>query len=438
MMHRGRGHNQSSALVKDDIALNVEVPGFISESKITPMGSIYQGRLALPGVQWTGVGRDIFATVTVTVEQIADAAESRLLWTDQSVQRGIKPTAPSGIPRELAVSDGYPDSRYYIFDGANADDMVNKLLRGERLFLNPLVWNLRPSHFEAFWHEITNELFIYSGKIYLPDSHHRHQAILKAVRAYRESPGSYPNFSLSRQFKIELYFLDRENEGNYFFDKNQRPKPTALSKAYDLTTEDDLSTLAKRVLDHSPELNAGVNRATDRLSKKAPQFMTLSTLRELMRTFAGSDEVEETELEGLAVTASEFLDLLARIRPELNADTAQAVREETLASAAVIMHGYATLMKDYNNDLAKFGRDRARNRWAKQLAMLSPDQTYHGAHGFEGDYLSKQNPLWQDLGITRYDPDRRRITVANTGGARARAGRELRRYLRTHNDDSDE
>lgn len=418
--------------------MNVEVPGFISEPRSTPTGSIYQGRLTLPGVQWTGVGRDIFATVTVTLEQIADAAENRLLWTDQSVQRGIKPTAPPGIPRELAVSDGYPDSRYYIFDDANADDMTNKLLRGERLFLNPLVWNLRPAHFEAFWHEVTNELFVYSGKTYLPDSHHRHQAILKAVRAYRDNPDSYPDFSLSRQFKIELYFLDREDEGNYFFDKNQRPKPTALSKAYDLTTEDDLSTLAKRVLDHSPQLNAGVNRATDRLSKKAPQFMTLSTLRELMRTFAGSEEVEETELEGLAVTAAEFFDILAQIRPELNVETTQSQRDGTLASAAVIMHGYASLMKDYNSDLAKFGRDRARKRWAERLARLSPNHTYSGESDFVGDYLSKQNPLWQDLGITRYDPDRRRITVANTGGARARAGRELRHYLKTSSDGFDE
>jgi hypothetical protein len=59
------------------------------------------------------------------------------------------------------------------------------------------------------------------------------------------------------------------------------------------------------------------------LSKKAPQFITLSTLRELMRTFAGSTEVEETELEGLAVIAAEFLDLLADVRPELDVETPQ-------------------------------------------------------------------------------------------------------------------
>ncbi|QNG35218.1 hypothetical protein F1C76_00030 [Geodermatophilaceae bacterium NBWT11] len=367
-------------------------------------------------------------TATLTMEELADAAESRLLWTDQSVQRGINPTAPANTPRELALSDGYPDSRFYIFDAANADDMTTKLLNSDRLFLNPLVWNLRPGTFEAYWSDSDGELYLYAGKIFLPDSHHRHQALLKAVRAYRDSPGSYPSFQLGRQFKVELYFLDKEDEGNYFFDKNQRPKPTALSKAYDLTTEDDLSTLAKRVLERSPALDAGVNRATDRLSKKAPHFLTLSTLRELMRTFAGASEMEESELEGLAVIAAEFLEMLAVVRRELRVETPQRDRENTLASAAVMMHGYAALMRDYSLDLANRGPTRARQVWRDRLSKLSPEQLY-GQDDWTGDFLSKRNPLWLQLGITKENPDTHALTVTNTGGARARAGRALRRYL---------
>jgi hypothetical protein len=402
--------------------------GLLAQPKMNPNGTTYRGRLALNSVQWTGGAPDIFATATVTLEQVADAAESRMLWTDQSVQRGIHPTAPSDVARELPLAAGYPDSRFYIFDAENADNMTDKLLRGERLFLNSLVWNLRPGSFEAYWSEEDDELLIYSGKIFLPDSHHRHQALLKAARAYREHPKSYPNFRLDRQFKVELYFLDREDEGNYFFDKNQRPKPTALSKAYDLTTQDDLSMLAKRVLDHSPSLNAGVNRATDRLSKKAPHFLTLSTLRELMRVFAGSVEVEETELEGLAVIAAEFLDTLASVRRELRVGTAHAERENSLASAAVMMHGYAALMRDYNLDLASMGADKARREWRKRLEKLSPERKY-AIDGWSGDFLSKSNPLWERLGITKVNPQTHVRTVLNTGGARAQAAHALRRYL---------
>lgn len=405
-----------------------EIDGFLTEPRTNADGSVYRGRLSLPGVQWTGTGSDAFATVTVTLEQLADAAESRILWTDQSVQRGITPTAPAGIPRELALSEGYPDKNHYIFDAANADAMTDKILRGERLFLNPLVWNLRPGTFEAYWLDGERDILLYSGKVFLPDSHHRHQAILKAVRAYRDHPSGYPRFDLSRQFKVELYFLDREDEGNYFFDKNQRPKPTALSKAYDLTTEDDLSTLAKRVLELSPNLDAGTNRATDRLSKKADHFLTLSTLREIMRTFAGSSEVEETELDGLAAIAADFFDMLANVRPELKVTTSHSDRASTLAASAVMMHGYAALMRDYSRDMTGHGSERARRDWQERLSALSPRSSFSRGD-WVGDFLARENPLWRELGIAQEHPVTHNLTISNTGGTRTRAGNALRSYL---------
>ncbi|MFI8594657.1 DNA sulfur modification protein DndB [Microbacterium sp. NPDC078428] len=367
--------------------------------------------------------------MTVTLEQVAAAAEGRLIWTDQSVQRGILPTARKGVATELPLSDGYPDRETYIFDAENADEMAEKILRGERLFLNPLVWNLRPGKFEAYWDETNRRIDIYDGKIFLPDSHHRHQAILKAVRSYRDHRSGFPRFDLNRQFKVELYFLDREDEGNYFFDKNQRPKPTALSKAYDLTTEDDLSTLAKRVLDLNPNLDAGTNRVTDRLSKKAENFVTLSTLREVMKTYAGHSEVEETQLDGLAAVAAEFFDMLAGVRPELRVETPQTHRETTLASQAVMMHGYAALMQDYATDRAKLGSVRARRLWEKRLEALAPDSAY--SHGeWRGDVLSRDNPLWREVGVVQVRPETGAVSIANNGGTRARTGAALRQHVR--------
>jgi len=405
-----------------------EVPGFRDLPYTNPNKSLYRGRLALSGVQWTGNGADIFATATVTLAQIADACESRVLWTDQSVQRGLVPTAPADTARELPLADGYPDRRFYIFDAENADRLTERLLEGDRMFLSPLVWNLRPGTFEAYWSSDTDEVLLYDGRIFLPDSHHRHQAILKAVRAYRASPKSHPKLDLARQFKVELYFLDRADEGNYFFDKNQRPKPTALSKAYDLTTEDDLSVLAKRVLERSPALAPGVNRVTDRLSKKAPHFITLSTLREMMRAFAGSDEVEETELEGLAVIAAEFFEMLSVVRPELRVETPHIERDRTLASAGVMMHGYGVLMRDFNRDLAGWGPVQARKRWRERLETLRPGALYSSG-GWTGDFLDKDNPLWLELGITKRLPGRDSLSVFNTGGTRTRAGRALREHV---------
>src|SRR5262249_22401909 len=252
-------------------------------------------------------GRDALVTFTVTAEELANAAESRLLWTDQDVQRGIQPGLQKPPPRELPLCDGYPDKDLYIFDAANADDITEKLLADEKLFLSPLIWNLRPNTFEAYSDSKSSSIFIYSGKIYLPDSHHRQQAILKAVGAYRDAPSSYPKFSPAKQFKIELYFLSKEDEGNYFYDKNQRPKPTAKSKAYDLTTLDDLSILAKKVIEKSSSLADNVNRVTDRLTAKNPQVITLSTLREMMRSFSPADALDEPEIYALTTLPPPFL-----------------------------------------------------------------------------------------------------------------------------------
>jgi hypothetical protein len=407
--------------------MDMSVDGFLTQPKTDASGQFYAGRLLLRNVQWTSES-DTFGTATLTLEQVADAAENRLLWTDQAVQRGLLPTAPVKTTRELPLADGYPDTTLYVFNRKNADDMVEKLLGNEQLFFSPLVWNLRPGSFEAYWNDETQELAIYSGRIYLPDSHHRHQAILKAARAYRENPGGHPQFSLAKQFKVEIYFLDRRGEGDYFFDKNQRPKPTALSKAYDLTSADDLSMLAKRVLELNPDLDRGTNRVTDRLGKKAPHFITLSTLREAMRTFAGGTEVTDTEMEGLAAVASEFFGMLAEVRPELRSDTTQSAREGKLGAAGVMIHAYAHLMREFRSDISTMGQRAAKKKWTDALGRLAADGHLEG-DVWPGDFFDVENPVWLETGITRRNARTNKLDIANTGGARISAADVLRRRL---------
>ncbi|MDE3858117.1 DNA sulfur modification protein DndB [Sinorhizobium meliloti] len=412
--------------------------GFIEAFKKNAQGKPYFGRFVCPDVQWTESVNQSFCTFTVTAGQLADAAESGLLWTDQDVQRGIQPGANPSPARELSLAQGYPPSSHYIFNSENADDMVDKLLRGETLFLNPLIWNLRPTTFEAFWHEGNREIYLYKGKIYLPDSHHRHQAIIKAVNIWRDAPKDYPKFNEDLQFKIELYFLSREDEGNYFYDKNQRPKPTAKSKAYDLTTQDDLSLLAKKVIENSGNLAENVNRVTDRLDSRNPQVITLSTLREMMRTFASADAIDASELDGMAAIAANFYDMLATVRPELGKLPLldrRAVRNNSLVDAAVMMQGYAHLMREYNLDFARKGPTVARETWSRKLEVLS-DANVYVMRGWSGDLFEKRNPLWEEVGVTRGNTTGK-ITVLNTGAARSQAGRVLRQLVQVNPPPSD-
>lgn len=410
----------------------IEVKGFLKKPRLTAAGNLSRGRFTCDDVQWTGEKGDILATFTITAEELADAAESGLLWTDQDVQRGIKPDVFPQPRRELSVGDGYPNENLYIFNVANADDIAEKLLRGDRLFLTPLVWNLRPGEFEAFWDNAAKSLYLYTGKFYLPDSHHRQQGILKAVRQYREAKGDFPKFSPTKQFKVELYFLSKEDEGNYFFDKNQRPRPTAKSKAYDLTTEDDLSLLAKKVIEKSTSLQQNVNRVTDRLTPRNPQVITLSTLREMMKSLAVADSLDAVQIEGIAKSAAAFYDLLATVRPELSLLTAnerRVVREQLVVDAAVMMQGYAGLMKDFNAAIPQLGMEGAKRQWLEKLEQLSSNKVYSFGGQWGGDFFEKNNPLWQHVGVVKPGIDGSKLTVLNTGAARSQCMRVLRQIV---------
>jgi DNA-sulfur modification-associated len=406
----------------------VGIKGFLPKPKRTAGSRVNKGRFTCYDVQWTGVGSDAFITFTITAEEIAAAAANNLLWTDQDVQRGIKPGLQNPPPRELSLADGYPDEQYYIFKSNNADDMVEKLLTGERLFLNPLIWNLRPGFFSSYWDAESSDVYIYDGKIYLPDSHHRQQAIIKALSIWRESPKEYPKFNSSKPFKVELYFLSREDEGNYFFDKNTRPMPTAKSKAYDLTTLDDLSLLAKAVIGKSKALEENVNRVTDRLTAKNPQVVTLSTLREMMRAFAPDNPLDSAEMDGLATIAATFYDMIANIRPELskmNAQERHLVRTKYIVDSATMMHGYAALMRQFNESIAEVGLKKAVDEWKKKLQRFSRDQIYR-FDSWSGDLFEKKNPLWQQVGVVKPGRDGKSLTVLNTGAARGESGRVLK------------
>jgi DNA-sulfur modification-associated len=229
----------------------------------------------------------------------------------------------------------------------------------------------------------------------------------------------------------KLPHINGLREGNYFVDKNQRPKPTALSKACDLATFDNLSLLAKKVIEKSTNLQGNVNRVTDRLAQSNPQVVTLSTLQEMMKLYSPHESLEETEVAGLADIAASFYDLLASVRPELGLleiKERRLVREQLLSDSAVMMHGYAALMKDFHKDLITTGTVAATDVWRRKLGRLRKQNVYSfGA--WSGDLFVKINPLWQRVGVVKPGKSEDTLTVVNTGGARGECGRVLQQFF---------
>jgi hypothetical protein len=141
--------------------------------------------------------------------------------------------------------------------------------------------------------------------------------------------------------------------------------------------------------------------------------------------------LDSSELEGMAAVGARFYDMLALIRPELGKQELperRKIREASLVESAVMMHGYAAVMRDYNADLGKFGTSKAGELWSKKLQRLSAKQTY-SLGKWSGDLFEKRNPLWRAIGIVKPGRDGKKLTVLNTGAARSECGRVLRQLL---------
>lgn len=391
------------------------IDGVRNTGRTAADGSLDPGILTLPEVRWAANGPDVVGTCVLTVAQIESASETRVLWTDQNVQRGVRPELDPPPSALLPLAEGYPDPTKYVFDSTNADDIAEKLLAGARVRLNPLVWNLRPGTFEAFYDTNTGRLHLYRGRIFLPDSHHRHQAILRAAAASREAPADYPDFGPDSQFTVEIYFMAVADEAEYFYEKNQLGRRADRSRAYELTNQDTLALAAKRFVDLTPSLQGNVNRVTDRLTSKNAQIVTLSTLRTMVETyFSQSDAPTPAEAEEAATRMSQFYELLVQVRPELGvlplADRV-AVRQQLLVDQAVMMHGYATLMSAYAAEFEREGRV-ATARWQRRLQRLSGSETYRTGR-WSGDFFSRDNPMWARVGVLQQTKSGR-LAVSNT------------------------
>jgi hypothetical protein len=414
--------------------------GFAKQSQVAPDGSPYQGRFTMYDVQVTNDQGSVFITSTVSIQMIIDACNSNMLWTDQSVQRGIKPEAGATVPRYLSLQSGFPDKTKYVFEQSRSEEIADKLLRGEKLFLNPLIWNLRPGDFKAYHDSAAKRLNIYEGRIYLPDSHHRHQGILHAARIYNEAPAEYPGFSLDRQLIVELYFMTPEDEGEYFYEKNQLGKTADKSKAFDLTTQDNLALAARKAIELSPSLIGNVNRVTDRLTAKNRQVMTLSTLVGIIRSAAGS-EIANSQVDALAHSFASFYELLSDARPELKLLTEEerlSARKTLMIDQAVILHGFAPTIRRFHAGLVNArasGEEAERaylDDWKARLGNLADaDYQFVDADGtvvWEGDMFDRRNPLWRHIGILQ--PTKAGgMAVSNTRQTRVNAATHIEERL---------
>ena len=129
--------------------------------------------------------------------------------------------------------------------------------------------------------------------------------------------------------------------------------------------------------------------------------------------------------------------MLATVRPELGKLSAQErhnVRHRLLVDSAVMMQGYAYLIRDFNTAMGQKGLTRAEKSWRQKLRRLSSNVHHVFGNDWRGDIFEKRNPLWQQVGVLKPGRDGMTLTVLNTGAARSQCGRVLRQIVETDED----
>src|ERR1700722_2332375 len=92
-----------------------QIPDLLPQPQTRRGGGFYHGRLDVARPLWVLNPDDLHATASLSIRDIATAAEGGLIWTDQVVQRGVRPENQGEAPVDLSLADGYPDSSVYVF-----------------------------------------------------------------------------------------------------------------------------------------------------------------------------------------------------------------------------------------------------------------------------------------------------------------------------------
>lgn len=314
---------------------------------------------------------------TVSVGRLGDLLEQGLIWVDYDYQRGIKITWDR---------EGKEKRREPNVDWGRVDEITQALLNGT-LFGGSLTWNLRESEVKFEYNETREELKILGGRPTIPDSNHRHQAILKACKLVEVTGMS---FDLNYEFPllVEVLPLDGEHgERSLFKEYNQLGRPANPTRSKWIDQADLHNKLTSRVMEGSG-LRGHVEVVRNTISTNSPMVVTFNTLAKgVSEAFP---DLDENNFEPCQKFLCEFVDYLATVRPEtgyLPLSQRKGVRASSIGDSGLVFGAYFRLAgnlfvaKDWKSCLDRLGNQYCGTAW-------------------QGDLMSRLNPLWFDTVLT--------------------------------------
>src|SRR5207237_227640 len=99
-----------------------------------------------------------------------------------------------------------------ILDEEKVERWAEQLVKGEA-YLGQLSWNFRKDETTLEYDQEKRSLKIGAGAATIPDSGHRHMALLKAA----ESSGRGSSFSLDRKVSVRIYNAPASEENRTFY-----------------------------------------------------------------------------------------------------------------------------------------------------------------------------------------------------------------------------
>ena len=310
---------------------------------------------------------------SVTIGRVAELLDSENIWVDYDYQRGVKVTLNR---------DG-TEKRTPMLDRNRVDEIARKIL-DDTLHGGALIWNLREEEVEYSFDEANRTLTVHSGKLTIPDSNHRHQAIKKACQVILATGRAFDLNSY--EFPLIIEKLNLVGESSLFYEYNQLGKPANPTRSRYINQVSLHNRLASEV-EAASALNGNVEVVSNNLSKNSSKVITFNTLAKGLEH--GFSDLDESNFDDTKNYLVDFIDHLVAVRPEtgyLPLSQRLKVRESSIGDSALIYGTYfkiAGTLKGYSD-------------WRGRLSKLGEDYTY-SADGdtWQGDLMSRQNPEWR-------------------------------------------
>jgi hypothetical protein len=288
-----------------------------------------------------------------------------------------------------------------VYSQKKVDRWTEQLLKDEAVF-GQLTWNFRPEETNTYYDADAGAIVI-DGPATLPDSAHRHRAIVQAV----ESVARGSSFDLEMPFSVRIWRVPAEAENEIFYGMNQEGDKADATRSKYLMQRNSGEKIARELVRRARDLTeVNVETISNTLSAKNPRLTAFNTIAVACeRNF---NDIAPEEIEDVVGWLVDYWAALVKVRPELGVlslQDRQTVRKSLLSASALAIHGYIGLAR----------RFRDGNVGLHRLEPLAPPTAGRD------DYFALTNPEWQTRGIlvpSQTKAGETRLTMRNANQTR--------------------